>query len=187
MNRKIMSLVTVVLVSATATAGVALADKRDHRQEAASFLAAKQAITAAISAAEGSTGGKAVKAEFDEKKGTSLWKVRTVNGTKRADVRIDATTGQVIDTRDKGDVSAKRDSVTPDMLGGALADLISKAEAAGGGKVMSIDVERRRDGGVGVEVELVKADGTAQDFLMNPADGKLTPKADHDDSYDDEN
>ena len=61
------------------------------------------------------------------------------------------------------------------MLGAPLADLAAKAAAAGEGKVMSIDADHEDGKFRGIEVEIVKADGSVHDFILNAADGKLTP------------
>src|SRR5690606_2195110 len=119
--------------------------------------------------------------------GTGVWEVKTVAGAKRAEVKIDATTGAVISTKDKGDVSDDDDAVTPEMLGSTLVDLVTKAEAAGGGKVMAIEGDREDGKFRGIEVEIVKADGSVHDFMLNPTDGKLDPvrKGHDDDSHED--
>ena len=164
------------MVSAAALTGAAMASGSDA-QEIALFQKAQHDISAAIKAAETASGGKAVAAEFDEKDGAGLWEIKTVAGTKSAEVKIDAASGQVVKTEDKGDVADKKDAVTPDMLGGTLADLVAKAEAEadGAGKVMAIEADHENGQFRGMEVEIVKADGSVHDFILNPADGKLTP------------
>jgi|GEM_PF-1082435 len=176
MKRSIVTLLTGAMISAAALAGgAAWAGSKDDPAEIGLFQKAPHDIRAAIATAEGATGGKAVEAEFDEHDGAAIWEIKTVAGTKRAEVKVDATTGQVVKTKDKGDVADKKNPVTPEMLGAPLADLVTKAEAAGGGKVMSIDYEHGKS--AGIEVEVVKADGSLHAFIMNPADGKLTPLA----------
>ena len=141
-------------------------------------------MNAAIKAAETASSGKAVGAEFEEKNNAGVWEVDTVSGTKRVEVKIDASNGQVIKTKDKGDVADKDKPVTPDMLSAPLSDLVTKAEAEGGGKVMSIKVEHENGAPAGMSVEIVKADGTAHDFILSH-DGKLTPATgDQDDGQD---
>lgn len=134
MTRKILTLLAGAMVSIAAlSAGAAFADSNDSA-EIALFQNATHDIRAAIATAEGATGGKAFEAEFDEKDGAGMWEVKIVAGTKRAEVKVDATTGQVVKTKDKGDIAHKSDPVTPKILGAPLADLVTKAEAAGGGK-----------------------------------------------------
>lgn len=178
MKRTLFTILTAGMVSAAALTGPALASGSDA-QEIALFQQAQHDITAAIKAAETASGGTAVEAEFDEKNGAGIWEIKTVAGTKRAEIKIDAATGQVVKTEDKGDVADKDDAVTPEMLGGTLADLVAKAEAAGGGKVMAIEADHEDGQFRGMEVEIVTADGRVHDFILNPADGTLTP-ADHD-------
>ncbi|MDN5926216.1 MAG: PepSY domain-containing protein [Hyphomicrobiales bacterium] len=143
-------------------------------------------MAAAVKAAEASSGGKAVGAEFSEKDGAGLWEVEMVNGTKRSEVKIDASTGAVVKTKDKGDIADKDHPVTLDMLGAPLTDLVTKAETEGAGKVMSIDFEHEDGEPVGLAVEIVKANGVIQDFILNPADGKLTPATGQSDEGQDE-
>lgn len=177
MKRSIVTLLTGTMISAIAMAGgAALADSKDDPAEIALFQKAPHDIRAAIATAEGATGGKAVEAEFDVHDGAGIWEVKTVAGTRRAEVKVDAATGQVVKTKDKGDIADKKNPVTPEMLGAPLADLVTKAEAAGGGKVMSIDYEHGKASGI--EVEIVKADGSLHEFVLNSADGKLTPLID---------
>lgn len=176
MKRSIVTLLAGGMVSAAALVGGAALAGSDHAgdmAEIALFQNAAHDIRAAIAAAEGATGGKAVEAEFTEEDGAPLWEVKTVAGTTRAEVNVDSATGQVVHAKDKDDNSGSTAAVTPEMLGAPLADLVTKAEAEGGGKVMSIDCEHGRT--AGIEVEIVKADGSVHEFLMNSADGKLTP------------
>ncbi|MDO5622702.1 MAG: PepSY domain-containing protein [Paracoccus sp. (in: a-proteobacteria)] len=181
MKRTIFTILTAGMVSAAALSGPALASDNKDQAEIALFQSAQTDVAAAIRAAETATGGTAISAEFDEKNGAGRWEVKTVTGTARTEVKIDATTGQVIETKDKGDLSGKRNPVTPDMLGGSLLDMVTRAETQGAGKVMSIEAEHENGQFVGLDVEIVKADGTVQDFLLNPADGTMTPVVDNDD------
>ena len=187
MKRSASIILIAGMVSTSALTGTALAAGRDDLTEIALFQKAQHDIAAGIKAAETASGGKAIKAEFEEKNGTGVWEVKTVAGAKRAEVKIDATTGAVISTKDKGDVSDDDDAVTPEMLGSTLADLETKAETAGGGKVMAIEGDREDGKFRGIEVEIVKADGSVHDFMLNPADGKLDPvrKGHDDDSHED--
>lgn len=177
MKRNFITLLAAGMVSAAVLGGgVAFADSKNDQSEIALFQRAAHDINAAIKTAETASGGKAVGAEFEEKGNAGVWEVDTVVGTKRVEVKIDAANGQVIKTKDKGDVADKDEPVTPDMLSAPLSDLVTKAEAEGGGKVISIKVEHKNGTLAGMSVEIVKADGTAHDFVLNQ-DGKLTPAA----------
>ena len=123
MKRSASIILIAGMVSTSALTGTALAAGSDDLTEIALFQKAQHDIAAGIKAAETASGGKAIKAEFEEKNGTGIWEVKTVAGTKRAEVKIDATTGAVVSTKDKGD-----DTVSPEMLGSALVDLVTKAE-----------------------------------------------------------
>lgn len=171
MKKSIITILAATTLSAGALTGTAFADSNDTA-EIAAFQKAQHDVIAGIKAAETASGGKAVSAEFDHENGAGLWEVETVNGTKYAEVRIDAATGNVVSTKDKSD---RDDAVTPQMLGAPLADLASKAAATGAGKVMSIEAEHDDGKFRGIEVEILKADGTVHDFILGAADGKLTP------------
>ena len=173
MKRTILTLLTAGMVSAAALTGT-VAFAGPDAGEIAAFQKAAHGIEAAIKTAEQTTDGKAVEAEFEVKDGTGIWEIKTVAGTKHAEVKIDAGTGAVIKTKDKGDIADKTDAVTPEMLGAPLVDLVAKAEAEGGGKVIEIEFEHKDGKPVGIEVEIVKPDGSLHKFLMG-ADGKLTP------------
>ena len=84
MKRKFLTLVTAGAVSAAAlTGGAAFADNdAKDRAEVQAFLGATHDIAAAISAAETASGGKAVAAEIDEKRGASLYEVDTIANGK---------------------------------------------------------------------------------------------------------
>lgn len=175
MKRTLFTIVTAGMVSVAALGGAALASDHKDAAEIALFQKATHDVGAAIKAAETASGGKAVSAEFDDKDGSGIWEVKTINGTKRAEIKIDAATGQVVKTSAKGDAAKDDHAVTPEMLGGTLADLVAKAEAQGGGKVMAIDPDHENGQFRGMEVEIVKADGSVHDFILHPTDGKLTP------------
>lgn len=185
MKRTLFTLLTAGMVSAAALTGTAAFAGPDAA-EIALFQKAGHGIADAIRTAEKTTGGKAVNVEFDEKADVGLWEVKTVAGTRRAEVRIDATTGQVVVTKDKGDIADKKAAVTPEMLGAPLVDLVAKAEAAGGGKVIKIEFEHKDGKPLGLEVEIVKEDGSLHTFLM-AADGKLTPLVKSADDESDDN
>ncbi len=186
MKRKFLTLVTAGAVSAAAlTGGAAFADNdAKDRAEVQAFLGATQDIVAAISAAETASGGKAVAAEFDEKRGASLYEVDTIANGKQISVKIDANTGAVVRTEDEGDIANADDDdiVDPTQLGAPLAQLVATAEQNGGGKVMSISAEPENDA-ARIEVELANADGSTQEFLM-AADGTMTKRAEDGDDGD---
>ncbi|WP_041527246.1 PepSY domain-containing protein [Paracoccus aminophilus] len=176
MKRTLSVLGLTAIASLGAMVGGQVWAATDNSAEVQQFLKAPQTLTAAIHAAESATGGKAYAAEFDDHKGTGRYEVKTLAGDKLAKVRVDATTGKVTDTKDKGLLSAKKDSdaLDPAALKGSLADLVAKAETLSGGKVMSIDHERE-NGATTVEVEVAAADGTAKTFAFDAAGDKLVP------------
>ncbi|MBS0564843.1 MAG: PepSY domain-containing protein [Proteobacteria bacterium] len=176
MKSKLTVLLTGTLLSAATLVGVAAhAGSSNDTAEVGLFQKAQQDVGAAIRAAETATGGKAVSAEFSDKGGSGIWSVETVTGTKRVDLKIDAASGEVIETKDEVADAGNETAEVTDAGGAPLAELAAKAAAAGGGKVMSIDFENENGKAAGVGVEIVLSDGSVQDFHMDAASGKLTP------------
>ena len=180
-QRKLIAALAAVSVAAMAGGAFASNDGKDQA-EVQAFLGAPQTLTAAIKAAETASNGTAVKAEFDDHKGTPAYEVDTIAGGKQITVKIDAASGAVLKTEDEGDIAkAEADDITdPALLGAPLAELVAKAEQAGQGKVMSIGAEVDDGKTPVVEVELANADGSTQDFTIAP-DGTLTKATDHHD------
>lgn len=175
MNRNFAKLLTVGMVSvATLGGSLALAGSKGDAAEIALFEKAGHDITSAIGIAEKTTGGKAVGAEFTEKKGAGLWEVETVAGTTFTEVKIDSTSGEVVKQKDKDAADDEKEGATPDKLGAPLAELAAKAAAAGGGKVMAIGFDEENGTVKGIEVEIVK-NGAVETFTLDAASGKLAP------------
>ena len=176
MKRNVLfSSLTAALVSAgLLTSGAALASDRDEVKQ---FLAAPHSISAAIATAEQAAGGQAVAAEFDDNRDGGYYEVDVVAGDKLHEITIDASTGAVKKTEDKGLLANrdKDDAITPAQLGAPLAELVAKAEQSSGEKVMAIGYEHDDGKPVGIEVELGKADGSSPSFLLDAANGTLTP------------
>lgn len=179
MKRSIIAVLAGAAISVPAMAGsVAWAGTdSDDRAETRLFLQAPHDISAAIGAAETAVDGKAIAAEFDDNQNAGYYEIETVANGRLIEVKVDAASGQVTATQDEGDVSAQDDDdiVDPAQLGAPLADLVSKAEAAGEGRVMAIGMDDEGNAAI-IEVELAADDGSTQDFILNPADGKLTPE-----------
>ena len=190
-RKQIMTAAAAGLISLTAFGGAASAagttqNDGDHA-EVQAFLNAPTSMTAAIKAAEAASGGKAFAAEFDESKGTSFYEVDTLNGDKILSVKIDPASGKVIESKDEGPMSKQGDDddfVDPAAMKVALTDLVAKAEAEQGGKVMAIGFEGEDGKTQGVEIELAKPDGSTHDVLFDPASGKMTAMVDSQDQAD---
>ncbi len=190
MKRKLMALLAVGAASAAAFGGTAVlagSDSADDKAEVQAFLGSAHSISAAIGAAEASSGGKAVAAEFDHKDGAAFYEVDTIANGKQISVEIDAASGKVIKSADEGDVAKAEDDdiVDPAQLGATLTDLVARAEQKSGAKVMAISAEHGKGPTPTIEVEVAKPDGSTQEFAM-AQDGSLTPVADGDDGESDE-
>lgn len=178
MTRKIISILTIS--AAALAASMSFASGSDDQAEVQTFLKAPHDITAAIKAAEAASGGAAISAEFDVSKDAGYYEIDTVTGDKLAELKVDATSGQVTETKDKGLLSAQDDddAHSPAQLGAPLTELVAKAEAAGQGKVMSIGLEGEDNAAPVIEVELAKDDATTHSFILNATDGTLAPMTD---------
>lgn len=163
MPRDFMTTLKAGTAALIAMSGTALADSED----AALLQSAKLGIAQAIAAVEQETGGKAIEAEFDEERGVGYWEVATVTDAARFELRLDANSGQIVERRE-------RTVDIPALPQVALTETIAQAEAAGNGKVMSIDREHRNGTLIGYDVEIVGADGRVQDYFLNLADNSLT-------------
>lgn len=175
MTRTLSMLSLVAIAAASAVSVGPVWAGSDDAAEIQLFLKAPKGISDAIRAAESATSGKAIQAEFDDHKGAAAYEVKTVAGDKIAKVKIDASSGQVIETKDKGTLAAKGDeAVDPAKMTVSLLDIVTKAEAESGGKVMSVDHEIE-DGVTQTEIEIVKADGTRVDYTFDSSASKLVP------------
>ncbi|HWL57808.1 MAG TPA: PepSY domain-containing protein [Paracoccus sp. (in: a-proteobacteria)] len=176
MKRTISTLALAAIAVASATTVGQARPPSDDTAEIQQFLKAPKSISDAIRAAESSTGGKAIEAEFDDHKGVAAYEVKTVAGDTVAKVKIDAASGQVIKTKDKGTLATKDDDdvVDPAKMTVSLLDVVAKAEAESGGKVMSVDHESE-NGTTHTQLEIVKADGSLLDYTFDASAAKLIP------------
>lgn len=95
------SLILAVLM--LGSVGVASAFDHDE-MDAKTIAAAKVDMASAITTAENSAGGKASRAELEDRKGALTYEVEVVSHKKVTDVKIDAMTGAIISSKeDKAD------------------------------------------------------------------------------------
>jgi len=176
MNRKLGHILTVGMVSVGALGGTLAwaGSSNGDAAEVALFGKAGQDIKSAVASAEKASGGQAVGAEFAEKNGEAIWEIETVAGTKVSEVKINAATGALVTQKDKDAADDEHEGATPDKLGAPLAELVTKAEAASGGRVMAIGFDEENGKIDGIEVEIVK-NGAPQTFTLDATSGKLSP------------
>lgn len=77
----------------------------DHDEvDAKTIASTKIDMATAITTAENNAGGKAARAELEDKKGKLTYEIEVVSANKTTDVKIDAITGAVISSKeDKAD------------------------------------------------------------------------------------
>ena len=73
-------------------------DEREGENEVQALVAAPVTLGQAISTAEGSTGGRAVRASYGTRNGTSVVRVDLVKDQTRLETHVDANSGKVITT-----------------------------------------------------------------------------------------
>lgn len=176
MTHKILAPVAAGFLALAALPGIALGGSDSG--EIALFRSAQQNLSTAIATAEQETGGKAFKAEFEDKRGVGVWEIGTLSDTARFKVGIDAANGQIVQKSEKRMTAPAAQGGQPAPV---LADLVAKAETAGNGKVMSIEPEHRNGTMIGYEVKIVGADGRVAKYILNSADGSLAAKPRHKD------
>jgi hypothetical protein len=101
-SKTILGLTTaglLTLAAAPAFAGTG-GERRDGRDEAAAAATAPVTLGQAISAAEGSTGGRAFQAGYESQDGTLIVQVDLVKDQARLETHVDANSGKVIATSD---------------------------------------------------------------------------------------
>lgn len=91
---------TLALIAITlSTAGAMAWASATTQNDALAAAQAQVSLTQAITAAEQHAQGKAVKAEFEHAKQGSRYEIEVVSGAKVFDVRVDASTGAVLSSR----------------------------------------------------------------------------------------
>ena len=73
-------------------------DEREGENEVQALVAAPVTLGQAISTAEGSTGGRAVRASYGTRNGTSVVRVDLIKDQTRLETHVDAKSGKVIAT-----------------------------------------------------------------------------------------
>lgn len=93
-----------------ATGGLAYAAMAPDN-DALAISGARVGLQQAVGIAEGHVGGKASRAEFErDKAGLSVFDVEVVKGTTVMDVKVDATSGNVLSSvQDEADKGGERD------------------------------------------------------------------------------
>jgi uncharacterized membrane protein YkoI len=95
MNRTLIYLVTF----AGLTAAAALATVYAHRSaedEAMAIARARIGLAQAVTIAESHVGGRAVRAEYEDRQGQWVFEVEVVKGKGAMDVTVEAATGKVL-------------------------------------------------------------------------------------------
>jgi len=154
------------------TAGAAWADL--GREELQVLEGAKLTIADAVSRIETAAGGKAVDVEFEANDGRGQYEVKVVSSDDVHTHKIDATTGEVLDT-DKALFSEMFNRLKPEAVSGArtsLTQAIAMAERQAGGRVIDAEVDDE-DGRIQYEMTVVGPDGNTQELTLDDGTGQL--------------
>lgn len=146
----------------------------DDAKEIALFLKAPVDISAAINTAEAETGGKAVAAEFDDDGPDGNYDIDIVKDNRNIEVEVDAGSGKILKTDDDGNLD--RDDARPEDMGAPLTELVSKAQAAGEGKVIAIEYDTDDRRPARIEVDMVTQDGKMTEYVLDAEAGTLTER-----------
>ncbi|HZS81834.1 MAG TPA: PepSY domain-containing protein [Stellaceae bacterium] len=179
-----VALATLLLASAPialATSARAAAEheatvEHENKVELQTFQQAKVTLADAVSAAEKHSGGKALGANFEDRNGNPVFRVKTLQNGTVWEGAVDAVSGQIVgqgkttpesrlDQEDKAEIAAFQKTKTP------LTEAVKTAEQHAGGK--ALDAELEASGGKAVyEMEVVK-NGTIQRVTIDPANGQV--------------
>lgn len=156
-------------VRSASAGGAALADARN---------AARVAAADAIGTAERETNGRALKLDWEQEGGTSVYEIESAAGDTLFEIDVDAATGGIVKRSDEGKLGERKRARIEAILQSptTLAQAVTTAEAATGGKVMEAEYDDDRGRPV-IEVEVVKADGSRQEVIIDAATGTPTPAA----------
>ena len=179
-------LIPAVIVGALAlnVAATALASSGPDKmaKELSAIQNAQTSISQAIASAESHTGGRAVKAEMERKKGAYYYEIKTVSKDKVLKLHIDPTTGKVVKTREKGFLARFFDSEDRDAFDKlsaspvTLTTAIASAEKETGGKTVEAEFENE-DGKSLFEVKVAKDDGVRK-VNIDASNGKVLKVSD---------
>lgn len=98
MNRYPASIISALVIAVASTGAYAASTHMDN--DALAINNAKTSLVQAITIAEKNVNGKAVEAKFDnDAKHGPIYKVEVVNGNKVFDIKVDATKGTVISSK----------------------------------------------------------------------------------------
>lgn len=170
----------MVAVMAMGAAGTVFAESGEHEnsKEVTAVLGAKTSVAQAIAAAEQKTGGRAMKVDVEKQKGAYLYEVKTVSNDTVANVLVDPSTGQVVNTENEGFIAKvfdREDKAEFAKLAAApttLAAAIATAEQHTGGKAIEASFDNE-NGAMLFKIEVAK-DNAVHRVAVDSATGNVT-------------
>lgn len=180
MRRSNLIPAAIAVIFAIVTTGAAFASSSDKEKagEVAAALSAKIPAVQAIAVAEQQTGGRALKIDVENEKGTYLYEIKTASRDKVAAVFVDPATGKVVRVEDEGLISRvfereDRDAVAKlKGLQTTLGTAITLAEQRTDGKAIEAEYGDEDDRAV-FEVEVAKDDALHK-VEIDAASGEVT-------------
>ncbi len=171
---------TAAVVLATTTAAVLAAggtlSAKDSALQQSSFNAV-QAVDIAVQ----KVGGTAESVDFKHKNGSSYFEVDVIAGNQKHEVKIDAASGQVLDSKAENDSDG--DSAQLQQAGVSLRQAVSAAVAKTGGVAKEAEWENE-NGQSYYKVETI-ANGQEYDVKIDAQNGSvISAQIDQDDGHD---
>lgn len=171
---------TAIFLTASGAA-LALSDKDENAGKLAAITNAKTSMTQAIMTAETKTGGRAVKADFDDEDGGYHYKIKT----GAFEVIVDPQTGAITEVEEDGFLSRiidRNDEHGIKKLSAMSFNLVNAvvaAEARTGGKAVEAELRDKPDN-LSFKVEV--ATGTMiKDVTVDAVTGQVTGISENDD------
>lgn len=158
---------TAVLLAAAISSGTLYASGVFSGNKAAEFAQSRISATQAVEAAQSETGGRAVEVGFKHKNSQSYYEVEVLTANEAREVRVDAASGKVLDSKVEKDSDGKAQV----QAGITLQQAIAAAEAKTQGRAKEADL-KEKNGQTVYEVETV-AGNQKYETRVNAADGSI--------------
>ncbi len=164
-NRKITFTALIATIAMAASAGTYAASNPD---KTAAFGQSRINASQAVAAAVAKVGGNATEVDFKHKNGQSYYEVEVVASGQKHEVKVDAASGKVINSKVENDKDS--DAVKP-AARVSLQQAIATAESKTGGRVKEADL-KNKNGQTYYELETLNGN-QKQEVKVDAASGQV--------------
>ncbi|WP_373745871.1 PepSY domain-containing protein [Neisseria dentiae] len=165
-RNKTLSAVLAAVIAATSL-GAYAATGGGKSTKAAAFEQAAVSAGQAVQAASQKVQGRATAVDFKHKNGQSHYQVEIVSGNQKHEVRVDANSGQVLDS--KAEQNRKQETIPNAAI--SIEQAIAAAQSKNGGKAKDAELDNENGQAV-YKVETVS--GTQKhDVVVNAGNGQV--------------